>query len=294
MDTYNVKKIPAVLVDNVTQVCEVYSMKLDKTLYKTGKDVVLTNVEGKTATISRLELMDNFLTLDGKKISMIRVKYNKRYTIMRVTRTKCVAIRVPKECKSKFIKADGSPAAHGTVLVAPISKISIDGNTGVGFETATKKSIIDMSAAVEVKDTLFRKIYSVSRLSGAVSERLKIAYNGSSIEAKDLNNETKINREAEKIEKSTQKVEKVAGKPTEVAVTKKPEAVATVVDINGNKVGYRLRAANGRVAIYSTAEVAMLAKQGKIENIKYVRQADGTEYIAGVGCSLKDLPVEPM
>lgn len=287
MGTFKLDRIPTKIVDNVVQVSEVYQVKLVKTQANNKKDVRITNMDGKVGEMTRSQLVENLLTLEGKPIRMIRLKYNKNYTMMRISKTDCVAVRIPKECESQFIRPDGSKVPHGTVLVVPAANVQKDG------------SYIDMTGAREIKDALFKKLFSVTKLSSGISERLKIAVAGNKTDVnKAVSNAGKTDkgRDIEAARNNVQPQVKPVSKPVE---TKKPEpakakAVASLVDPTGACVGYRIATPDGRSAAYSVMEVAQLAKEGKLDNVKYVQSDNSKSYIAGVGCSLKELPVEPI
>ena len=233
--------------------------------------------------------MKNLITLEGKPIKLIKMKYGKNYTMMRITKTNCVAVRIPRQCASEFIRPNGAEVRHGVVLVLPAKDVKQDG------------AYIDMSNAKEVREELFRKLFSVTKLSSGISERLKLAVKGSRANISDKSLSAESVDMGAKIEKATAIGNvnvSVSNQPGEQKVIEKPvdnraRVAASFVDASGKCVAYRIVAHNGMSRAYSIAEVAQLAKAGRLANVKFVSSERG-DYIAGVGCSLKELPVEPL
>ena len=290
MATFKLERIPKQIVDNVVQVSEVYQVQLVKSQVSNRKDVRVTDINGVTAEITRTDLVKNLLTLEGKPIRLIKLKYNKKYTMMRIIKTDCMAVRVPRECRSEFIRPNGAKVPHGVVLVMQAKDVKQDGD------------YLDMSNAKEIKDFLFRKLFSVAKLSSGISERLRLAVKSSYTVDSNALKDNKVDM-SDKIEQ-VKAIEQApvtpkthvdaVKKPEQDKVDRRPRVVASVVDNNGNCIGYRIVSYDGSSSgAYTMAEVANLAREGKLMNVKFVQSA-GKSYLAGIGCSLKELPVEPM
>ena len=298
MGTFNVSRVPSQIVDNVIKVADVCQAMLMRNSRETEKNVMLQSVGGKTTMINRTTLAKSFVTLEGKPIKILRLRYDKKYTVMHIQKTDCLAVHIPASSKSVFKKPDGSVVKHGTVMVIPAK--DVDSSSGY----------IDMSNAEIISDKLFKKIYTTVKFSDAIQKRIdevltekktvgkakdveKVADNSSFDAGDSIKKASEWNEEPRKVVQQTPvkpSAAKVAN--AETPSGKAVMAVASVVDNTGKTVGYRLRAANGQEKIYNLREVAIYAMQGKIGNVKFVRSDNGG-YLAGINCSLKELPSEP-
>ena len=294
--------VPSDFVHNVVQVAEVYQMKMVKAEKAVKNDVVIISPLGQTANIDRMTLVNNFMTLKGKPIKLISLKYDKKYTIMRTKKTSCLAVEIPKSDKVEFIDAAGNVVKGGYVLTIPAANVEVAGET------------VDFSEANKVPKPLFKKIYQITKLSDAFMERLNIAkeardaaakaeqerLDAEAAEKKDKAKRTaaKAKEEQETEEVFTDKSDAlpVVGR-TPANVYEHNEVTAVIVDDNEKVVGYRVMQKNGQLVDLETNKVAKLARNGEIANVKFVHaDADSgrAAYLAGVGISLKELPRIPV
>lgn len=264
-------------------------------------DCILISALGNTQQCTREFLVNNFLTLSGKKLKPISMRYDTTYTIMRAVKTECLAARVPKGGKVKFLDASGEEIKPGTILVMSVAKVNPDWEN---------EQYLDMTGAGKVNERLFKKVYCITKLSQLLTEKLGIAAAESGRKVAEQNKLAAEN--ARKAEMARQKAEYEKRKAAEEARRKATGGVQTIskggnavtedtytitvvlTNSHGNTVGYRLYSNKmGKPVDLTVVETAALCNKGVVENAKFVPKNTETgrdAYIAGVGISLKDLP----
>lgn len=284
-----VSSVPSQFVNNVLQVAEVYQMNMVKAQKSVDKDVMIINPLGQSALIDRMSLVTNFLSLSGKPIKMISLRYGKKYTVMRTKKTNCLAVEVPKNDKIKFVDASGNSVPGGKILILPAEGVEIAGDS------------VDFTEAKPIDKSLFKKLYRITKLSDALMERLNIA----SEVAKEEKSKADTERsdasvgveQAAKVVTSPDDYKVDWGKEKLDTVQRKVElasVTALIKDGNGSLVGYRLTI-GGRLKDVTPKELARMANANLVDNVKFVpRNGDRKAYVAGVGIKLSELPVIPV
>ena len=85
MANIGLSAVPVALLDSVQRIAEVYQMSIIKGLSGSTdnrKDVLLVSPSGEREMISRIELRDNYVSLDDKRISIIKLSYGDRKSVV--------------------------------------------------------------------------------------------------------------------------------------------------------------------------------------------------------------------
>lgn len=294
MKTYCINKIPSEFALDVTQLAELYQMKLVKAVKKgqdAKKDVMLVSTIGYTIMIDRLTLANNFVAVTGKPITMRALKYDQKYTVMRVVPTGCKAVRVKPTNNTGFTDAYGNDIKDDSVYVLTAKKA----------EEATIDGKIDFSGANVIPYKLFRKLYVINKVSNSLLQHINVVSDGAI--KQDIDNKTvkvthtdtyeAVHRVEDPAIDRTKELpiveHRATHKETEIG---KWVATATLYNHNGELIGYQLLYCGQTYVEKSTKNTAILAKMGCIENLKYVpadKVTGRSGYLAGVGMSIKDL-----
>ena len=166
MANIGLSAVPVALLDSVQRIAEVYQMSIIKGLSGSTdnrKDVLLVSPSGEREMISRIELRDNYVSLDDKRISIIKLSYEIKYTVMRVNSIDCVALKAPKNGSNVFIREDGSSVKPGNVLVMPLSSVG--------------GMYVNMGSAAEIDPRVFKKLYVIKSIAPAVYKHVESRVN---------------------------------------------------------------------------------------------------------------------
>lgn len=305
------KQLDATHINNklllkVMKVADIFEVKLSKT---STNPVSLVSVDGKKYDITKDQLVSNFTTLRGKRLSILSMKASQTYLVARLTNTPCFAVKIPKGSDKTIVMPNGHVVKAGKVIVIPSNKLVLD------------QEYSDVSNGTIMSEKMFRKTCVLVELSPELMERLKAADAFDNAVAKTAEQPNIKPTEPKKTNDSwdsweddtkTQPAQTAQpvqptpaaswdswedeNKPQPKQPTQKNMVSGDIIKVIKNQmtnetVAYVILAA-GKVYTLAPNQVISLADMGAIGNAAAVTNNNGTTYLRGIGCSLDALPVE--
>lgn len=269
------------LLLKVMKVADVFEF----TIAKTGdRPVDMVSVDGKKYKLTISELTDNFTTLQGKPIRIIRLNKNKQYVATKLQSTPCFAVKVPRGSNKHIDMPNGQVVGPGKVIVVHADKLVINGD------------YVDMSAGTIMTEAFFRKTCVLKEISEIFRQRLItggiIVDDGQVSTTPTVEPVTTVNTE----KPATQITEQPTEQPvthTEVQATSKAKIVSIIKQYGTDNVLFYNVYSNGEYVRLSVANTITACEEGLISNAAAVTNSKtGSKFLRGVGISLEDLPVD--
>lgn len=282
MTRINVSDIPVELMCEATKVADVHQiMILDRRKNKIGRgepDVAVVSPLGRKEMMSRDEVVKTFVTMRGKKLKLSSLRYETKYTVMKLEKVGVYAFRVPRSKSIEVITPDGNIARGGGFLVSVVDE----------------NNDVDMGNANWIDSKFFRKMFRIEKipemsriikdLGREVTAKKNVRDN---IKIKSDEHEGKNDKSID-VEKVNDK--NVGGEASKNLDNNKVTIVARIVKFGNNEtIGFVVRF-YGKEERMTIAKVKKLCSMKAVENMKLVER-DGRNFLAGVGMKIEDLPV---
>lgn len=256
-----------------------------------ASDVHLESPLGEKKTISRKELMQNYVYLSGRKIRISGWKANRDYYVVREDNTRALAVQIPRNYRIRVNERVTNSSKGRDYIVCLLGA----------------DNTIDRSTASIVSRDLFRKMFTIQRddftrfcNDRGYRVRSKREDNEHVLPKKaSYNNTIKTTGEVRKIppvetrvvQANTQRMNRVQNSTKAQSMSTAYEAVGRLINSEGKILGFVIKDGRGMTKQVSKQEMTVLCNKKLVSNLSLAtREGTGTKYLRGNGIKISDLP----
>lgn len=312
--------IPAI---KVREIVKARPLKLDekKQIQRGSADILIKPLIGKQYLLTRDQVINNFKYTNGKKIKTSGWESSKSYVIYTEDNATVMVVQIPLNHTVTIgeVTANESNRKSGDYIVCNLDQSGKIDRTSASIVSAP---LFRKMCYIPMNEVIHRYRGSKNRVFDFISNKIKrmnsiIPKDMTRIADDNISRTSELNRvntgftEVQGVQgvqgvqntnrtlnnpnTSTQGVQNTNRIPNNLntgATGNNLTVVAQIHDAFGKRVGFVIRASNGRTKDINTPAIMQLANKGLLSNVTLVDNPHGGKFLRGIGMQLDNLPIK--
>lgn len=276
MTTIKANSVPIDLILKVTRVADVFQIKL---IRRKENPVELLSSSGESCKIDKITLINNFTDINGKRLSLLSMRYNKPYVVCKMLNLPSYAVKLPKNGQFIMEFEDGRKAKPGNIVIIQQAKLVVSGDKA------------DFSQANIIPEKIFKKTCILTGVSESLGEKLNVA--GQKVQEQPKQQVQQQQQEKPVVLPSSNPNRNKPIPPIEKIDTAIGEITAVIKKAGSNQTMGYVITSNGTTYPLTVEQTMTFVNQKYISNAMLVKDKNtGKVFLRGNGISLADLPIQ--